>query len=114
MSHLFQAIHIPMGWHPSRLKCFFEMTLGVILSRSVQMQRIAAHFKDQTSFEGRIQRIYRFFAEQEIDYHDIARLILSCLSLENQPLDLILDRTNWEMGKKHINYLVLAVQVPGF
>ena len=96
------------------VKCFFEIALGMIQSRSVQIHRIAAHLKDPTSFEGRIQRIYRFFAEQEINYHDIARLILSCVSLENCPLDLVLDRTNWDFGKNNINYLVLAVHVQGF
>jgi len=114
MTYLFQAINTHLKWHPSRAKCFFEIALGMIQSRSVQMQRIAAHFKDHTSFEGRIQRIYRFFAEQQINYHDIARLILSCASLEDCPLDLILDRTNWEFGNNKINYLVLAVHVQGF
>jgi len=114
MTHLFQAINTHLGWHPSRIKCFLEIAFGVIQSRSVQMQRIAVHFKDTTSLEGRIQRIYRFFAEQEVNYHDVARLLLSCLSLENCPLDLVLDRTNWDFGAKHINYLVLAVQVKGF
>lgn len=114
MTYLFQAINTHLEWHPSRVKCFFEIALGMIQSRSVQIHRIAAHLKDPTSFEGRIQRIYRFFAEQEINYHDIARLILSCVSLENCPLDLVLDRTSWDFGKNNINYLVLAVHVQGF
>ena len=60
----------------SRVKCFFEIALGMIQSRSVQMQRIAAHLKDHTSFEGRAQKVYRFFAAHEINCHDIAQLIL--------------------------------------
>ena len=111
---LFQTINTHFRWHPSRVKCFFEIALGMIQSRSVQMQRIAAHFKDQTSLEGRVQRIYRFLAKQQINYHDMARLLLRCASLENCPLDLILDRTNWEFGQNKINYLVLAVHVQGF
>lgn len=114
MTYLLQTINTHLRWHPSRAKCFFEIAMGMIKSRSVQMQRIAAHFKDKTSLEGRIQRVYRFFAEQEICYDDMARLILSSLSLENRPLKLVLDRTNWEFGKNSINYIVLAVQVQGF
>lgn len=90
------------------------MALGMIQSRSVQMQRISAHFQDLTSLEGRIQRIYRFFANQEINYPDMARLILHCLNLQDSPLELVLDRTNWNFGKTPINYLVLAVNVKGF
>ena len=70
------------------------MAMGMIQSRSVQIQRISAHFQDFTSFEGRIQRIYRFFANQEVNYPDMARLILHCLNLQDRPLDLVLDRTN--------------------
>jgi hypothetical protein len=105
---------IQFGWHPSRVKCFFEMAIGMIQSRSVQAQRIAAHFKDGTSLEGRIQRIYRFYAEQDVCLTDVALSILNCLGLQNTPLNLVLDRTNWEFGDKSINYLVLAVQVQGF
>lgn len=114
MNRLFHAMSIHLGWHPSRAKCFFEITMGMIQSRSVQMHRIAAHFKDNTSLEGRVQRIYRFFAQQEINCRDIAKLTLSCLSLTDCPLDLVLDRTNWDFGLNNINYLVLAVQVRGF
>lgn len=114
MTCLFQVMNTHLGWHPSRAKCFFEIALGMIQSRSVQTQRIAAHFKDNTSLEGRIQRIYRFFAAQAINVYHMAHLILRCLSLENCPLDLVLDRTNWTFGTKSINYLVLAMHVHGF
>lgn len=114
MTHLFQTIHTHLGWHPSRVKCFFSMAMGMIQSRSVQTQRISAHFQDRTSLEGRIQRIYRFFANQEINYSGMARLLLHCLNLQDSPLDLVLDRTNWDFGKISVNYLVLAVNVKGF
>jgi hypothetical protein len=114
MNHPFHPPTIQFGWHPSRIKLFFEMAFGMIQSRSVQGQRIAAHFKDETSLEGRIQRIYRFYAEQEISLGCMARSILSCLGLQDSALNLVLDRTNWEFGDKSINYLVLAVQVQGF
>jgi hypothetical protein len=114
MTHVSHPHNIQLEWHPSRTKCFFEIALGIIQSRSVQMQRIAAHFKDETTLEGRTQRIQRFFAEQEIDPAAMAHSILHCLDLEHTPLNLVLDRTNWEFGEKSINYLVLAVQVRGF
>jgi len=107
-------LNIQLGWHPSRAKCFFEMAIGIIQSRSVQTQRIAAHFKDDTSLEGRIQRIYRFYVEQEISSSTFVLAILQCLGLLDIALNLVLDRTNWEFGEKSINYLVLAVQVQGF
>jgi len=113
MTHLFHPHTIQLGWHPSRTKCFFEIALGIIQSQSVQMQRIAAHFKDDTSLKGRVQRIYRFFVDQEIDPAEMSRSILNCLGIQDAPLNLVLDRTNWEFGEKSINYLVLAVQVHG-
>ena len=100
MTHLSHPHNIQLGWHPSRTKCFFEIALGIIQSRSVQMQRIAAHFKDETSLEGRIQRIHRFFAEQEIDPAAMAHSILHCLDLESTPLNLVLNRTTGNLGRR--------------
>jgi hypothetical protein len=113
MANLSQFINQHIKWHPSRAQCLLLIVMGMIQSRSVQMQRIAAHFDDDVSLESRVQRIYRFFADQEFDYAHIALIILSCLGLLGKPLDLILDRTNWKFGIKDINYLVLAVQIPG-
>ena len=63
MIHLSHRHKIQLGWHPSRIKCFFQIAFGIIQSRSVQLQRIAAHFQDETSLGGRIQRMQRLELE---------------------------------------------------
>lgn len=78
------------------------------------MQRIAAHLDDAYSIETRVQKIERFFAEQEFDYNVIALIIMEILGLVGKGLHLVLDRTNWKFGKTHINFLVLAVRIEGF
>lgn len=114
MTYLSHPHKIQLGWHPSRKKCFFQIVFGIIQSRSVQLQRVAAHFQDKTSLAGRVQRIERFFAHQAIDPAKMAQAILSCMDLQEVPLNLVLDRTNWKFGEKSINYLVFGIQIESF
>lgn len=45
------------------------------------------------------------------DYDAIAKLIMGLLGL--QEVQLIFDRTHWQLGKKHNNILVLAIVYKG-
>jgi len=43
----------------------------------------------------------------------ITKFVIKVLDLKNRKNDLSLDRTNWKFGKKHINLLVLGVNIKG-
>ncbi len=111
-NHLFQALQKHFNWHPSRTKCLLLILHGMIQSRSVQSQQIAAHFPGKIELSSSVKRIERLWAEQLFDFGNIARLIVEILGHEG-PFHLILDRTNWKFGETDINYLVLALRIEG-
>ena len=116
MEQPYQAItstSTQLSLHPSIRELFCCIVMGVIQSRSVQHQRIAAHLDDKHDIAIRTQRIYRFFADTELNYGEIALLIYALLQQQGKPFRLILDRTNWKFGKSNINFLVLAIRVEG-
>ena len=99
-------------WHPSRIKCFAFMVVGLILSRSVQQHMMATAFSNQAQRDSIVRRIQRFLKEQIFDFQAIARSILTCFLLPHK-MDLIIDRTNWQFGCTKINFLVLSVTIGG-
>lgn len=79
-----------------------------MLAQTANLAKLAEHFpcKDaQTSSSYR--RLQRFFKEVPFDYTAIARLIMHWFKFPE--VKFTLDRTNWELGKKHINILMLAM-----
>lgn len=56
------------------------------------------------------RRFARFFQHVTFDSAAFARLIVAVLGLDKAgPWDLALDRTNWKLGRTHINILMLGV-----
>ena len=88
------------------------MAVGAIIkSRSVNLTRIATVMDSDAKIDSRIRRLKRFICQTQICKAALARFILKVLGLTDEPLNLILDRTNWTFGKNApINILVLAVE----
>ena len=60
------------------------------------------------------KRLQRFIKEIELPYDKLAYLIVSILGLnKRRKWDVIFDRTNWKLGKQHLNILFLAVRLNG-
>lgn len=56
------------------------------------------------------RRLARFFQHVRFDGAAFARLIVSVLGLDKiGPWNVALDRTNWKLGKAHINILMLGI-----
>jgi len=60
--------------------------------------------------DSKYKRLQRFFAGFNFSMDDIARLIVRFLpAVRGEKWDLSMDRTNWKVGKKNINPLVLGI-----
>ena len=86
------------------------MIFGVISSRSVQQNAVAALFVNHVQTSSNIRRIQRFFKEQRIDSRSLAQILLEMVVLSYR-LDLVIDQTNWKFGNFSINYLILSVLI---
>src|SRR5690606_6366246 len=65
-------------------------------------------FDNNVAASSNYRRIQRFIAEVELPMKWISQLIFSLLP-QKDSLVLVLDRTNWKLGDKNINILMLGV-----
>ena len=84
---------------------------ALLRSRSCNLYRIAENFQSRAQNESSYRRIKRFFTGYTYCYEQVGRLILHWLNLTDYTL--CMDRTNWEFGSKHINYLVVSIAWQG-
>ncbi|WP_420593590.1 IS4 family transposase [Deinococcus sp.] len=94
-----------------RLEVFCALILAMIQARSVVLYTLKTHVNLLGSVETRYQRLLRF-AQFVFPDGLLARFALSVLPSDE--LWLILDRTNWKLGKKDINILLLSAVWNGF
>lgn len=59
-------------WHPSRIKTFIHIILGMVTSGNIQQHKLAIGFGSQPKPASICQRIRRFLKEQDLDAKAIA------------------------------------------
>ncbi len=95
--------------HPSRVKTFAAAILGAMSSGNCQQYSLSRMLDSPTCKAG-IRRIERLFQKQEFTCSSLAVFLVETLNFTGL-FDLCLDRSNWEFGKKNINYLVLSWRI---
>jgi hypothetical protein len=113
LNGLVSSLNVYLGWNKARMDCFAKMLLGLISARTVNLQEIAVFFKSEAKVSSRYRRLQRFFALFEIDLTLLARWIFKLFFSQCSSYYLIIDRTNWRVGKKNINVFMLAVAYEG-
>jgi hypothetical protein len=94
----------------ARLKAMSAMILAIIASRSVQLSTLSRFFHASEKADSAFKRMQRFLRQVSLPWNNIAQLILAILGFEeDEKLTLILDRTNWQFGRSHVNILFLCV-----
>lgn len=89
-----------------RFICLFISSLCKV--RSVNYSKLSSGFDTNSASSSNYRRIQRFIAEVELPMKWISQLIFSLLP-EKDSLVLVIDRTNWKLGEKNINILMLGV-----
>jgi len=100
-----------LKWHKSRITCAAQILQSLIINRTVGLPHLATGFKNKATPESNYRRIKRFFAFN----FDLSSIIFIVLSLFDFPkgLELIMDRTNWKLGKANINILFISITYLG-
>lgn len=101
-----------LNWNKARIACLAQILQALFCARTVNLTQVSTFFKSNSKQESSYRRIRRFFSEFSFDITILIPLVLSLFSLQGQ-LILILDRTNWQWGKKEINILLLSVAYRG-
>ncbi|MBZ9712540.1 IS4 family transposase [Deinococcus multiflagellatus] len=94
-----------------RLEVLAALILAMVQARSVVLYTLKTHGPLPGSLDTRYQRLRRF-VRFEFPAQLFARFALSFLP--DSELHLILDRTNWKLGKQDVNILLLSAVWDGF
>ncbi len=77
-------------------------------ARTVNLSHISGEMPTQAKVESTCRRLQRFFQHVSLGQGWSARLAIRMLGV-SENWNLCLDRTNWKIGRKEINLLVLAI-----
>lgn len=112
MTLIHSALIETLGRHfslsKSRLVTLAVLIAGLAQSRSVNLSHLAVHLCGPARHASKYRRLQRFFQFARLDQAVAARLVVHMLNLE-RPKYLALDRTNWKLGSRDINILMLAI-----
>lgn len=95
-----------LNWDIRRQRFIIAFVLALIAMRTVNLTEIALHMNGRNT-KLMYRSIQRFFQNFRPEGHAFLKFLLSLLPEE--PLVLVMDRTNWDYGKIHINYLVIGI-----
>lgn len=110
--HLLEPLYQTFNWHPSRILTFIGCIKSLIKYGSVSLKSLSLETPSQGKEKAHVARVERLFALQEFDHEAMSSLVWKFLSPWADPnVILALDRTNWIMGAKDINYFVGSIIV---
>lgn len=102
------------SWHGARIKFVALFVLAVIKVGLVTLSKIAGAFDSKAHKASSLKRTVRFLSDFDLEYSDIARLLVRLIGLdEQQKWTLTLDRTDWKFGSTPINILMLGIAYRG-
>jgi len=81
------------GWSKARMACFVGMLVALFKVRTINLTELACGFT--------------------IDFSLVASWVIQFFGLTDKQFYLIVDRTNWQWGKKSINILMLSIKYKG-
>lgn len=101
------APYVPLS--NDRRETLGQLTLGLVSARTTNLSVLAAERIASASTESTYRRYQRFFQFVELG-EDWAAPVVAELAQLAGPRTLILDRTNWKVGRQEVNLLMLAVK----
>ncbi|MGL5263044.1 MAG: IS4 family transposase [Candidatus Rhabdochlamydia sp.] len=103
-------------WNKSRLTVLANVLIGLFVVRTVKLSDLSTVLYSEAKTLSNYKRLQRFFtwlvSVNNYNYLTM-KFVIFVLGLKNKKSDLVLDRTDWKFGKKHINILTLGVNVKG-
>lgn len=98
-----------LHWDKRRMDCFVKMLIALMMVHTVNLKKLACAIFGDAKADSNYRRLQRFFSEFRMDYNALAKLIVSIFKFNQGKHYLILDRTNWQWGKRDINILFLCI-----
>ena len=107
---LFEAVSKHIRLSPSRHETLGWLVTAMLSAGTTSLWKLAPHIGSVAEVESVYRRLARFFQHVRFDGSAFARMIVAVLGLDKiGAWDMALDRTNWKLGKVHINILMLGI-----
>ncbi len=107
---LFEAVSKHIDLSPTRLETLVWLVTAMLSAGTTSLWKLAPHIGSMAEVDSVYRRLARFFQHVRFDGAAFARVIVAVLGLDKiGAWDMALDRTNWKLGKVHINILMLGV-----
>lgn len=113
INELGESLNGYFRWNKARMTCFVKMLLALIVTRTINLNKLACSFTSDATQSSRYRRLQRFFANFKIDYNRVAGFIFQIFFVAGGKWYLAIDRTNWKWGESDINILTLAIVFKG-
>lgn len=97
-----------LSWNRARIKFLAAFLLALLAAKTVNLAQIATFFIGRATTDSNYKRIKRFLRFFEISEREVAQLVVRLLKL-SPPFVLTIDRTEWQLGKRWVNVLMLAI-----
>ena len=93
----------------SRLESLCVLVIGVFVARTVNLSHLACHFPGRAQTASNYRRLQRFFEQVSFDLDALAKSFVAMMELEQGPWRLTMDRTNWQLGRRNVNILMIGI-----
>ncbi len=113
INELTTVLNLYFQWNKARMDCFVGMLIGLLKLKTINLTELAMGFPSTVKLESRYRRIQRFISDYPINFDGVARFIMMWFGFLESDYYLVIDRTNWQWGKKNINILFLAIAHKG-
>ena len=108
LAPLLKTLRPHFGLSKTRLETLAVLLVGLANGRTVNLSHLASQFPGDAQHGSNYRRLQRFFQFVRLDGDTVAQLIVKMLNC-GWPKLLALDRTNWKLGSRDVNVLVLAI-----
>ena len=109
-----QAVFMDVfSWNRARINFLSNFIVALLKVKTVNLVEIATAFSGRAKKDSKYRRIKRFFRSFQIDAFTTACLITQLLPIREATWVLVMDRTNWKLGKETINVLMLGIAHQG-
>jgi hypothetical protein len=107
---LFGAVSKHIELSPTRQETLCWLVTALLSAGTTSLWKLAPHVGSKAEVDSVYRRLARFFQHVRFNGVAFARMIVVMLGLDKiGAWDMALDRTNWKLGKVHINILMLGV-----
>jgi hypothetical protein len=98
------------GWNRARIRLLARFIVALLCLQTVSLTRLATILPSRAKEASVYRRLQRFLAQFAFDDATLTPLLARMVKVA-PPWELSLDRTDWKLGKRHLNVLLLSIVV---